>query len=88
MNAKIVFVMLSVLLLLTACAKPAEKPAAKPEAAPTPAPAEQPPAAEDTTVSDIESSTQEIEKISKDLDTAGIDDIDADLAEIDKLDLG
>ena len=93
MNIKIVFVMLSVLLLLTACGKQAA-PAPKTEAPPAqtapetpPAVAAQPPAAEDTTVSEIESSTQEVDQISKDLDTSGIDDIDVQLAEIDKLEL-
>lgn len=93
MNIKIVFVMLSVLLLLTACGKQAapapklEAPPAQTAPATPPAIAEQPPAAEDTTVSEIESSTQEVDQISKDLDTSGIDSIDVELAEIDKLEL-
>ena len=88
MNSKLVFVVLSVLLLLSACAKPAEKPAAKPEGQPAePATAPQP-SAEDTTASDIESSSAEVDAISNDLNTTAIDDIDKDLAEIDNLDLG
>ncbi|GEM_PF-2693206 len=101
MNAKIVFVMLSVLLLLTACGKqaaPAPQPEATPEPTPAPTPApetapavEQPPAiedaAEDTTVSEIDSSTEAVDQLSKDLDTSVIDDIDVQLAELDKLEL-
>ncbi|VVB81966.1 Uncharacterised protein [uncultured archaeon] len=88
MNAKLVFIALSVLLLLAACAKQAV-PAAKPEAPPAPAPAPvvQPPAAEDTAATDIDNTNAEVDAISNDLNTTAIDDIDKDIAEIDNLDL-
>lgn len=94
MNLKIVFVALSILLLIAACA-PKEAPPAPTEPAvptePTPAPTPEvtPPApAQDNAVSDVEVQTQQIEEISNDFDTSAIDDLDKELAEIDKLDLG
>jgi len=88
MNAKIVFAVLSVLLLLVACA-----PKAMPKAAPAPkAPAAMPPAMEpatsDAAVSNIETTNSQVDQLDKEFDTSGFDSLDKDLASIDNLDFG
>ena len=46
------------------------------------------PVAADRTVSEIESSMAEVDELEKELDMSLLDELDADLAELDALDLG
>jgi outer membrane lipoprotein-sorting protein len=88
MNAKLVFAAISVLLLLVACGQKTAMPETKP-APIAPAPAAPVTAqAPETAVNDIESSSAEVEQLTQEFDTSGLDTLDQDLATIDSLDFG
>jgi len=78
MDGKIVFAVLSVLLLLAACAPKAAAPKTMPPA----------PAATEAAVSSIETTSNQVDQLDKEFDTSNIDKLDQDLASIDNLDLG
>ncbi len=86
MKRTLAFVLVSLLLLLAACAQKAQPkaPAAQPPAAMPPAAAQAP----DAAVSNIETTSAQVDQIDKNLDTSEIDKLDQDLAAIDNLDLG
>ncbi len=75
MNAKIVLAVLSLLVLIAACA-PKER---------APAPVV---IASDADVSSIETTNAQLDELDKEMDTTSMDKLDQDLASIDNLDLG
>lgn len=93
MKGSIVFVVLSALLLLVACA-PKAQPMVQPPAAIIPAtqPAKLPPAAmpatTDAAVSSIETTSAQVDQLDKDFDTTSFDEVDKELQSIDNLDFG
>lgn len=90
MKKALVFVCLS-LLLLVACASKAPQQAPEPaQLAVTPEPAATIPAApvEDQTVQNLEQSIADVDTLTQDLDMSSLDQLDADLAAIDSLELG
>ena len=79
MQMKTAFIVLSLtLLLLASCAKKAEVAPVAPVA----------PVAAEQEVTAIEGSVLEVDQLDKELDTSALDSLDADLAELDALDLG
>ncbi len=87
MNAKIVFVALSIALLLAACA-PAPRPQPQPVVQPPAQVVQTAPATTDAEVSSIESSSAQVDQLDKEFDTTEFEQIDKDLAELENLDLG
>lgn len=76
MNAKIVLAVLSLLVLIAACA---------PKAQPAPAPVVM---TSEADVSSIETTNAQLDQLDKEFDTSSLDKLDQDLASVDNLDLG
>jgi len=89
MKGSIAFVVLSVLLLLAACApKPTIAPPASQPVIPATAPAAAAPATTDAAVSSIDTGSAQVDQVDKDFDTSSLDKLDTDIQSIDNLDLG
>jgi len=89
MNAKIVFAVLSVLLLLAACGpKPAAKAPVQVVQPPAKLPPATVPATSEAAVSNIETTSSQVDQLDKEFDTSSLDQLDKDLASIDNLDFG